>query len=754
MFLLVFTVEALGLSLSVIRPIVAIAYLTIVPGLLLVTYLEIDHDLVTVVGYVVGLSFIVTMAVGGLASLILPRLGLESPMDPLPLAIEMVSVTTLIAASVWRRDPEFGLEIPFGDFLEPFPLALLLLPFVSLLGTVYMKVTDSNIVLLYLLLGIALLPIGLVWRSETNQWYGLAVWSVSASLLYHGGLWPFTAGHQLSTITVEQGRWAVNYGDGIGTLLPNGVLYPAYAILADIPMSIQFEVVNPLFISLLPVLLYAAFRRQTDERKALVGVCLFMFSFPFYTLYPNGGRVSTPVFFLALTALAVSDEVIPTNVRRVLILAFAAGIAVSHYGTAWVVMGAFFFSGLLLIAVRVADRLWPGRERPVAESEGGGVGATPTADGGHSKQGQALAARTGGAGLLRWSFVAFYTAFAMAWYLYTGLGGKFKTLPNHVIGGLREALYQDELSGTAVRSATKNYGSFSISTARQIYILFGALMAIGIVYIAWKRVVRDERVVDDEFLALGAGFLAILATAFLPVSTGFNTARVMMIVFTFTAPFAVFGADAIVGVPMRLWKRVTDRASDFGEERDSGFGHPSRSGRVVAVGLASLLAVFLLLNTGVVSEVATKGYAPSTSVSQERLSNSEDPIERSKASECLGCRVQTHVWIFDNRGTNVSLYGDDLAGAQVDYYRGEISGEVNGVPSGSSYSSIWEVRNGKHGPAYLVLLPHNLDTDGVFVTGKYDWRALSTATPIFKNSSVIYSTGYNKIYLTKSSYTT
>jgi hypothetical protein len=221
----------------------------------------------------------------------------------------------------------------------------------------------------------------------------------------------------------------------------------------------------------------------------------------------------------------------------------------------------------------------------------------------------------------------------------------------------------------------------------------------------------------------------------------------MMIVFTFTAPFAVFGADAIVGVPIQFWKRVTDRASAFGEEGDSGFGPLSRYGHVVAVGLASLLAVFLLLNAGVVSEVVTKDYAPSNSVSQQRLSNSEDPVKRSKAGTCLGCKIQTHIWVFNHISSNITLRGDDLAEAQVDYYRGEITGYVDGIPTGASYASIWTARNGTMDRSYLVFLPHNIDTDGVFVDGKYDWRSFNQSGSILDGYNVVYSTDKSKIYL-------
>ncbi|WP_436926766.1 DUF2206 domain-containing protein [Halosimplex amylolyticum] len=737
LLMIVLAVDEAAVDLSLLRPFVATIYLMWVPGLLIAVKLELDNSAAALAGYATGLSMVVIMSIGGIASVALPLVTSIRPMAPFPLAVLLSAVVAGLSFEVWRSKPRFEVLLPWSSALSPLPLSLVLLPFVSVLGTVYMKSAGSNLLLLILLVCIAFLPAVLVWHNETQRWYALAVWAVASALLYHGGLWPLTAGHQLSTITVEQGRWVPNYGESIGSLLPNGVLYPAYAQLGDIPLEVEFELINPLLISLLPVVLFVAYRQQTEARKALVAACLFMFSFPFMTLYPVGGRVSTPVFFLALTGLAISDDIEFTGVKRVLLLLFGGGIAVSHYGTAWVVMLAFFLSSLFFIALRAVDTIRPGNARDSIRSR--------ATDGGF-----VIAQR----GVLHWTFTSFYTVFAFAWYLYTGNGGKFKTLPYHVIGGINDILYQNDLTGDAARSVSKDYGSVSISTARLFFLVFGGLMALGIVAVTWQRVVRERRVVEDDFLALGAGFLAILGTAFLPFSSGFNTARVMMIVFTFSAPFVVFGTDELASKVSKGLELIRQRDSKSLSKQLAG--RSSRHGvtRATTVALTLALAVFLLLNAGVVAELVTKGYAPSNQVSNDRLLQSEDPIERSKATGCLECNVQTHVWTLNHRATGKAVYGDDLAVAQIDYYRGRITAQVRGSPSGAFYTSLWSARNGTTSEGYLVFLHHNTDTESVFVTGKYDWRRFSRSKPVIQRSQEIYSTGATEIYLSRGDDTT
>jgi uncharacterized membrane protein len=443
-----------------------------------------------------------------------------------------------------------------------------------------------------------------------------------------------------------------------------------------------------------------------------------MFSFPFYTLYPGGGRIATPVLFLALMGLAIVDNRLRSPLRNILVLVFGASVAVGHYGTAWVVMIALVVSITVFYALRIADTL--------------------TTEGWSEFRPSFLANEARSfSKVLTPSAIGFYIVFALGWYLYTGLGGKFSTLPNHVINGITSLLYgTGRVGGAAIRSATKNYGSTAVSTSRLFYILFGALMVVGVAFVLWERVTTEERRVTDEYLALGTGFLTILGAAFLPFSTGFNTARVMMIVFTFTAPFAVFGIIGLGDRGRSLLPAVRDTRAESGV-------------KLPLAGIAVLLSVFLLLNAGVVSATVTNDFAPSNVVTQEQLQESEDPIERSRATFCTACIVETHSWVFGNAGPAQPLYGDDLAVAQVDYFRGQITESTGSVPAGARYQSLWTARNGTNASALLVTLPHNADTGGVFVREKYNWTAYGELSSQFTDSHRIYNGEGTVVYLTQ-----
>lgn len=713
----VVVLEAAGPDTAFVRPVLTVLYLAFVPGALTVLVLRIDCSLPSFVVYALGLSLSLAMALGVILSVTLPQAGVTRPLDPLPL---LLAFTALVGGLLWlvdRRPSRRLFEISLDDLWSPLPLALLLLPLLSLLGTILVDTAGESLLLLVLVGVLSLVPLGFVVWWDADRWGALSVWAVSAALVYHGGLWPFTGGHQLTQITVEQGRWIPNYADGIGSLVPNGVLYPMFALLADIPVALEWGLVNPFLVSFLPVVLFELFRRETDARTALLGCGLFVFSFPFYTLYPGGGRIATPVLFLALVGLTVVDDRLDTTVQHLLALVFVTGIAVSHYGTAWVVLAAFVASASVFYALRYSGHVTSVLSRRLAVvSSDDGPRHTST--------------------VLSPSALAFYTVVSMAWYLYTGLGGKFSTLPNHVINGVRDILSGTAFGGGAARSATKQYGSTAIATSRLLYVLFGALMGLGIALVLWRRVVEDDRPLSDEYLALGTGFLSMLGVSFLPFSTGFNTARVMMIVFVFTAPFAVLGLAEALDRIEAVVPAVHDVSSSL------------RHGAPRAT-VAILLSVFLLLNAGVVSATVTNDYAPSNAVLQDQLRESDDPIERLRAGSCTDCVVQTHAWVFSHAGPEQPLYGDDIAVAQIDYLRGQLTDQIGTVPAGSRYQSLWSARDGTDGDSLLVVLPHNADTGGVFVGQKYNWTAYGGLEDEFRRSNRVYHGADSRVFVTR-----
>ncbi|WP_254538279.1 DUF2206 domain-containing protein [Halomarina litorea] len=717
--LLVVGLGALGVSVPLFRPLLAVVYLTFVPGTLVVFHLGADGRRAgTTVLYAVGTSLVVALIVGALVSLLYPLVGIPRPLTPVPLALTFAVVVTGLGLPL-LRDERTAVSVP-RDWFSPVPFTVALLPLASVYGTALLEFAGNNWLLLGVLVAVSLFPVLVVLGGLDERWHALAMWAAALALIYHGGaiFGPFVGGHQSTMTTVAEGVWTPEI-----SLLANGSLFAVFVVLADITTGIQWLVVNPFLMSFLPVILFTTTRRYLDSRDAFVAACVFMFAFPFYTLYTGAGRMGTPVFFLALVALAATDRDIPSVSASVLALLFAVGLTVSHYGTSYVAMFAFIGAACARLALVVFDRLRGDGRMPPVTLRGRPDRRT---DGG----------RDTATSLLSASFIGFFIVAVLSWYVYTAEGKKFVSLVSHVDAQVQSVLYGAELSGSAAGAVQQDYGTLSITLAKNIYLGLGALMGLGLLVLVVNRLAYRARPVDDEFLALGAGFLSMIAASALPGGDGFNIARVMMITFVFTVPFAVFGVHAVADVVARGLRRV-------GLERR----HLRRGLRTLgSTSLAAVLCVFLLLNAGVAAEVVTKDYGPSNKASTERLLDSEDPELRLRATECIECNVEAHVWLMSNADHDVKAYGDYLAWAQVDFYRGPLSERLGYVPSNGFYGSLWHARNGTDGPAYLLFLPHNVDTQGLASDG---WHPLGEVGEMAESADRIYASGKATVYRTR-----
>lgn len=722
---------------SLVQLPVAVTYLTVVPGLLLSSLFGIDdRPFATKVVYVVGLSFIIVMAVGAAISLLYPLVGIKRPLSPISLTATLFLIVVALSGLVVRRGASLTVAVPIRSLASPVPLALLSLPFVSILGTIYYHLRGSNVVLLAMLTVIALVPLVLVaanhsGESDSFKWYTLTIWTVSLALVYHGEslLPPYLGGVKAGQLTMVEEIWLPN-AQGLGGVLPNVILYPTYAILSGVPLAAETVLVNPFLVSLLPVVLFELFRRQTSQLCAFLSCCIFMFSFPFYTLYPVGGRVASPVFFLALIGLALSDRELSPIVRSLLVLAFSSGIVVSHYGTAWVAMFAFFGTIGFFYAVKMWDQFrntldasmsnWRRKLHHI-------LNRAPSVPFRCWQQRNVLRTHNISPSL---SFFGVYSVLSIAWYLYTSQGTKFIQLPIKIVDAIQGVLYL-EFGGSAVNTAARQYGSQIVSVSRLLYILIGFLMIAGIAVTLYRRVIEDITNVNDGFLALGVGFSTILVGSMLPSGKGFAIARVMMIVFTFTLPFVLIGVNSLVSIIEVAVNRL-----EFGI--NSIWLTPSTAFAVV-------LALFLILNSGVVAAVLQQGYSPSTKVGQERLANSEDPIERAKSTPCLKCNIEAHVWVMQHNASEGSVYGDEYVQSQTDFYQGALEPRVPFKPQPPYYDPVSAVNRSSFGNGYILLLERNFDTNG-FYEAKYEWSPFGVLQLVLGQSNQIYDSRSARIY--------
>jgi uncharacterized membrane protein len=717
-YLLAIAMVALAHLAPVVPPIVTtppiVLALTFVPGALLLLSLDRAEDIgARWVGYALGVSLLLLMLLGLSINIILPFVGIERPLSAAPLVASISVLVAAVAAGAFvLRDGDVAVVAP--SLFAPTPLALLLLPTFGVIAISVFNRTGVNLPLLAVLTAIAFVPLVVYLRID-SRWHALGIWTMALAVLYHDSLHRTStfSGNPVVVSIWKAGRWTpgTEAGGRVSTeLLQHGTIFPMYANLADLNIMTQMTVVNPLFVSFIPLALFVAFRRYVDSGLAFVAAALFVFAHPFYNQYPPAGRAATPVLFLALFAVVLTDTDIHPGIASFLTLFFGTGVVFTHYGTSYFVMVSFIGALVLLALLWSADDVL---DAPLQDRSENARTAVRTVF-------RSVRRQSGGA-VFSWTVVAFYVVVTFSWYLYTNAGRAFGLFPRHLSRSLDQLLTGSSDVGRTGARLQRDYGSEVIYFSKRIYMFIGVLMAIGFVVAYYRRYKRgDGRGLarrDDAFLAIGTAMFALFGgTVFIRTWGG---GRPMMITFVFTAVFAMFGMVWLGG--------GLELASDL--DRLPSIPIP---GETAAVSMfAVLLAVLFVLNSGVATAVGLDARAPS-----------QTPVPREGYQET---DLATHAWVIDSREEG-TVYGDHIAFGHTDWLLPAIAARTDG---GVGYGGekprnhLDELTDPDAESGYLLLLGHNV------ATGTFDRYAsrqpIEDVRPEYRENKV-YTTGQSTVY--------
>jgi len=697
--------------------------LTFVPGALAVLLLFDDLRVsARAVLYTLGLSLIILLGIGLVINLSLPLVGIERPLSVAPLGVSITLVVGGLALGVYRKASSEKVSVSFPLPLSPAAVILPLLPLASILAVTYLNVTINTFPILALLAVFAVVPlVAVLWFDV--RWHSYTVLSLALAILYHKSFWKnygFSGSPGVIRAWQEM-RWSpgVTEVQSYSTeLLENGVLFPTYARLSGITIITELEVVNPFLVAFIPLAIFVVARDYFGYRHGLLAAALFAFAHPFYMQYPAAGRAATPVLFLSLFAVVLTDDDLSPVQTSILGIPFVSGIVVSHYGTSYFVMFAILGALVLLVGLHLLDEFLDNRLGWAVPD--GGVAITDTSSG------DSLPEKAHSA--LSWPLGVYYTIGAIGWYMYATQGDKFRTLPNHIIGSINSLLGDEIVSGRTGARLQRDYGSLSIRLSKYMYIILGLLMGIGIALAFYRRYFkRDRSLIDDEYVVLASIMLAIFGSTF--VARSWGGGRPMMITLTFTSPFAVLCALTLV-------RFVRSNVSRFLKLNVQ----PLEIGRDGSVGLALfgiLLALLFTLNSGFASAAVVGGESPSN-VPWGEAQDSGRQID-----------IAAHGWVSDH-GTG-NAYGDYSTFGQTDWFLPEIAMETSrDWPYGSEINKprgdLPSLQGGSIEPGYVMLLTHNIDDQEIVRYTTFENLPLQELESELERRNKVYSTGRSEIY--------
>lgn len=583
----------LGLSIPLLRPTLAVLYLSLVPGYLFLRIAKVRPGNLTEFGlYTVGLSLTALMVFGTVLNFMLPLLGYATPIAELPLAFAITGgVGVLTGVYYLRVNRPTSLTVSIDTIASPWFISLLVLPFLAFYGAYLLNVYDNNLLLLLLYVAIAIVPILVFYDVIPAKYLPIALWLIALSLLFQNTFtgqflaWGDQENEAAQVMhVISSGYWdhtqAPSGHINQYSMLRISILHPIYLLLTDIELFWVFRAVHPLLFSIMPVALYQAYEKYVTEKEAFLSAFLYISFFSFVTVLSRNTRTATALLFVSLLLLLIADRSLNYGHRKVLGILFAASIVVSHYGITYIMMIGLVAT---IPSFVVLDRL---SALPIRE-------LTPDFTTG--------------------AFVMTYLAIAYSWYLFASpQSWPFFTLVEFIdefFTTLQDQfLSSPEETSASARYATGEFNSIILDILQFYNLALGLLIGIGFLATVYKLYQGLDTPFSKEFVAYAGVFLAIFGITFLPVGR-FNTARTFVACLVFIAPFFLFGLYACRDLLRKYWKPRISK---------------SRIWNVAMI----ILVLYFLLNIGFVSATVTHEYSPNVLVEKDRVMDEGYPVEK------------------------------------------------------------------------------------------------------------------------------
>jgi uncharacterized membrane protein len=633
--------NALGVSIPIVQPLIGFIYLTFVPGILILAALRLRNlDIVEITLYTVGLSVTVVMLIGLVANIVFNTLHIIKPFSFLAVTSSVSFVVLLLCAIAYfrnsthyRHGPGSGNRWtnpkPLFNTKISVPLAptlfLCLIPFLAVFSTYLVNTynVDAGQLALWLILGVVVLLIAFD-KVIPSKLYPLAVFVIALSLLFQQTLisawltgYDIQSEYYLANSVLNTGVWNPNLLSSFDGLLSIVALAPIYSLISSLNLVWVFKLAYSVICALVPVGLYQVFRRQLNDKVAFLSCFFFMSFATFYGLPTLAREEVAELFFVLLILLLVSKEM-NQRIRSALFIVFGLSMVVSHYGVTYIAIGFLFVMWLVLA---------------IAGDDGSKLTYLRTKIGIHKdKQITAPSPTSPPGSLVTIVTISVLFIASTAWYLYTAQGTITQTvvsLGNHIAGSITE-LFSPTYSEAANAVATGPLPGIVHRVNAWINYLNQFFIVAGLCLVLFLKKQRFKLQFSYVVLSTIALVFLIISVALPYLGAALDFSRVMQIMLIFLAPLLIIGFIKIGETAGVTIGKVTSKLG-FG---NSGLVSPSRVTKLLAV----YLVLFMLFSTGFMFAV-TQGY--------QNIALANNLQGQFTHQDIVGA-----TWVVDNSGTS------------------------------------------------------------------------------------------------------
>jgi len=696
-FLGLIALDNLGLSVPILRQIVAFLYLSFVPGILLLGILKVKKlSNVEIILYAIGLSTSFLMFIGFAINFLFPYFGILKPISEVFLAPTITVIVIFLCVIFYFRGKEFEMEIKISKRLvSPYVLFASLFPLIAILGDYLTYYYDNNILLLILFPMLSTIPILVALNKIPKENFCFVIWMITLSLVLYTSLFgPYMRPtdnmfeYYFCSEVVKTGFHSLVAPYSLVAMLGVTILLPEYTIMCNMDLIWVYKIIVPLFSSLIPVGLYEAFKRVGNDKIAFFSSFFFTSMFVFFTWCSITMKMVSSGLFMMLLILLITNKSLVK--RSILGVIFASSLVTSHYGSSYIFMFSIIIAWFILFLFRSYKK---SHQQPLLSS----------------------------------NFIAFFTVLTIGWYMYTASGSLF----NKVVDIFSH--FVKSITTEFVFSA-EGYGShllFSkfpmyLEILKVFYIISGIFIFLGLAFTYYRKI-KDNTM--DEYTALSLPFFLFLILPYLPYVGQYGGGRTWYICSFLLAPFCFVGF-------LEIFKLL---GGFFCSEYEI-----SKAIKIIG----AFLCLFLLFNSGFTAEVIWRhNISASNHISAPRILNSGSIEEKEYfwRTHISVLDVKSAEWLSKNMQETEKVYGG-LNAERPFWINGLTPGSLRNRLSSKNYFFLTSEAEKIDKKSYIYLNEFNLDTGKIktCTRGLTVWGTFSEHFDIKEISSILNAS--EKIY--------
>lgn len=576
-FFIIATNLAVFLNLPVLKPLLAIIFLGLFPGWLMVIIFRLQHLGTTEkIVLSVGLSHAFLMCYGWVLNQISLYFGYSRPLSPgfLGLFLSLALLIMLVIAYFSTKET-FKLNFPKKELKlnlsEKLMIGLaLIFPVLSIFGTYLMNLTNNNIFLMVLLffIPVCLVFISILKDKLSAKTYPVLIFFIGFSLILMFGL---RSNHLIGSdthheyclfqLTSKFQNFHLFESDNCNSCLSISLLPAIYQSFLNINPEYLFKLFYPLLFSISPLVVYIISKKYMDNFYAFLASFFFM-SFSNFQMTTAHARTNTAILFFSLAIMVLFHSKISPVAKRSLFIIFAVATIVSHYSTTYVFFFVLILTWLIMeLFLRLLSQRekYPEKTGIVALNENSFIEGNPlTTD-----------VLPGGQLENQWlkrgiTFITAVLFFVLLFVWYSQVTAvPFNSGVNFVYGTLKSLQDFFILESRNVVPAAFGTGLGEKGVPHQVEFIFNwatiIMMILGVIGFFWEIIKQVNKNTDKGdkvksffprlmemdleyfFLGLICVIILVVSVVFPMVSTGYDLARTYLQMTAVLAVFFVFG---------------------------------------------------------------------------------------------------------------------------------------------------------------------------------------------------------------------